>query len=634
MSLVTQVDQNVKGDKYGGDDMNRLISNPLVKPESHGDSMVRQSPYFHTLPSCPAPGILGSSTPSRGHSVHRINFEMCILDQDLNKLHVYSSLQSEIGSAARKLDDIPDWYSMYPQLATYYNQGRLDGEIILFETNFDLMDNHPPSKSKLSIDFTIDIARGMEYTNWECHSNFYEKGVLQKSVSTLMNSEYVSSTGDARIVVLLHSKWWVDHFTNIIKQRQEIKDRDFDALQKEDERVCNRIRTISVVQEIWATHQSCRSSSERIAILIWSFRQTRNHKVATTTWRKLILPAIKAKNNTPTQGNRVSSWQPSPVIDTAARDHGLSQNVPVYTQCFNPDSIFAENSETFLAGSGTRLSSPSSTPLANHRSFPSSTSTSFASSISSSTLPLDASQEPNFALHEFIITSQDLAYANPDFDFGSKDLVYTAKDFKNSSESSETHSSQHPAYCTHDGNSVDCQNPAYSSQDYFYNTKAISYESQELKSPYPAPPLSQYQPNGQEFHSMTEAIDDPQELTGIHTRLSFAELEDPPPSYDAPFVVPLVSNMVPQKIRHGDLEQSSTDVQNDIRKSPYLPSSSRSQELLDMEHFQAMDQTVQWTGIRFQNGAFGDAGNMIEHGQTLGEMDGLEKNLDDDLGFR
>ena len=177
-----------------------------------GLSLVTQaSPTQHVTVS--------SNAPFQEHSIRRIKFEMYILDREgQRKLHAYSSLQSEIGSASRALEEAKDWRIKYPRLAPYYDRGELDVEIILFETYFSLMEEQPPYKSKLRIDFEIDVARGVEFTQWECHAYFYENDILEERVSTPTNLERLPGTSDARIIVGLHSSWWVDRFVALANQ--------------------------------------------------------------------------------------------------------------------------------------------------------------------------------------------------------------------------------------------------------------------------------------------------------------------------------------------------------------------------------------------------------------------------------
>lgn len=639
MALVTQPDQNQPQNCYGSKDIERRSSTHVLKSESHDHLDVNPNPYFDPTPP-PAHGILPSSVISQGYSVRRANFEMYILDQDLERLHVYSSLQSEIGSAPRELESILNWQSIYPPLAMYHDQGQLDGEIILFETNFNLMDRHPPPKSNLSIDFTIDIARGIELMKWECHSKFYERGVLQKSLSTPMDSEYLASTSDARIVVLLHSRWWVDQFTDMTKQKQEIEEGDFDAVEQGEERIRCQIRDISVVQEIWATHQAG-GSSQRIAILIWSFRQTRNHEVATTTWRKLIPPSRNAKPYPPISGSATPYIQSPYTVDNAPQHHEFQQQIPSYAQSSKPEPFFAENSETLFVETYAQLS-PSSTPLHDFNSLPSSTSTSFPSSISSSTVPPELSQESPFASQEPFFHSQEPEYQGQELDFDPQDPVFNSVDVECSPENLHTRFSQDSTYYPQDTIKLKPQEPNFPPQDHYYISEATAYRTQDDGSPYSAHTYARYQSNHDAYviveHKEIDAANSIQEFNGLQSQVSFAETHNSSTPYDAPYVAPLISMLTPEPLHYNEPQHQPPSLHTHSQKSPNesLRSQNLHRDCFGIDEWQIIDHNVGLSNNQpFQpNGDLEEAtGMMKQHGQVLGEIGELEKGIDAELAF-
>lgn len=627
MALVTQPDQNQPPNEYGSNDVEKRLSSHLTKTGSRDYSDVRPNPYYNTVPPPPL-GILRSSETSHGYHVRRVNFEMYVRDQDLERLHVYTSLQSEIGSASRKLENVPDWQLMYPRLASYYDRGQLDGEIILFETNFNLMGKHPPSKSNLTIDFTIDIARGIDFSKWECHSDFYEQGLLQKSLSTPLDAESLASTGDARIVVLLHSKWWVDHFIELTKQKLEIEKGDIDAVQQVEERIRRQIRDISVVQEIWATHQFGGSTSERIAILIWSFRQARNHEVATTTWRKLIPPADKTELYDPTPDSTLSHHQPSFAIDTALQQHSLQQHTPLYAEHFKPEPFFAENSETLFVDSGTRLSPSSSTPVHEYNSLPSSTSASFPSSTSSSTLPPEL-------------------YQGLELDFDSQESIFASKEVKYSSEHNHRYSSQDATHHNQDTTVIETQeSDSFPSQDYYYVSQATACEAQGTDGPYFVPTHPKYQSHQDNYHILANRKDinpgnSTQDLR-MHSQLSFSGHNESPPAYNAPFIAPLINMMESEQFNYDELQHQPSNFHIQCQKSPIQSHHSQPlhHDCFDLEEWQMIDHNVQWVSHKtFQSsGDLEEVGDVMkQHGHVLGEIGEigeLETGNDVDLAFQ
>lgn len=576
------------------------------------------------LSKIPSPAIVGSNLPYQKHSIRRIKFEMYILDrEERQRLHVYSSLQSEIGSASRALIEAKDWRMKYPRLAPYYDRGELDIEIILFETYLNLMEDHPPLKSKLRIDFAIDIARGVEFTNWKCHAYFYENDILEESVSTTpTNLEHLPGTIDARIVVGLHSSWWVDHFVALTKQRLQ-KEQNGDLLadkSDEERRVC-QIRDISVVQEIWATPQAG-GTSQRMAIFLWNFRQTRNHEAATTTWRKLIPPSPLTEPCFSSQALISQEMQSSLDIDQTLQHQDLSQPAPLYAQYFSPQpGFFVENLEHLdsqIVDPDARLKSTSSTPVGDYRSFPSNTSTSLPSSESSS-LPLEV--------------SQDSAYSSQDGNFHSQDPPCTPRYLTYDSQES-SYSSLHSRDSTYhqQDSGTKSQPQDCPSQDY-YPSQGTSYRSQHiehLEFQRSSNQFLRYQPTDDQYHSPNHIDNNAesavQSFESMHIQLSFCEPEDPVSAYDAPCVGPMVNMLGPQV--HSDEHEHYRQ-----KSSLYHLPRSQIHDPFDLDQWQAMDQAVQWANARLQNGDLEEVGDIMGQGQVLGEVDEIERGMDVEMGL-
>lgn len=575
-------------------------------------------------------GIMDSNVLYDGHSVRRIKFEMYIIDREgLETLHTYSSLQSEIGSAPKALEEVNDWRITFPPLATYFDRGELDGEVILFDTNFKLLDNHPPHKSNLRIDFTIDVAQGMDYRDWECHTKFYENGVLKESISNPTNSKHLPGTNEARIVVLLHSRWWVDYFVKITTQRL-LKEQRGDPLDidLEAERARRCIQDISVVQEIWAT-QADNSSSRRMAILLWNFNKTRNNEAATTTWRKLIPPAPPTEPYFSTQPSPPCIIERSLAIDTNLRHHDLLQPKPLYAEYYNPQSsFFTEDPEKLFIGPESRLTSPPSTPVADYRSFPSSTSTSIPSSISNDTLPLEFSQDSAYRSQESYFHSRDAAYTPQDFGLESQHSIYRSsypsKDSIGRSQdpSIDTKSRTGSQDQSSQSHYYHPQGPSDNSRfeqhlEYLFNSSsALEHELNENHYPPPEPT----DPN-------TEAPT--HEFSNINIQLSITESEDHQLPYIAPCVAPLV-NMLHHQDHETNHEKTPESSHEDRVQTP------PNQDSFDMSQWQAVDQAVQWANTKFHNGDYEEIRNMIKHGQVsedIGDIVDIERGTDVGMGL-
>lgn len=586
------------------------------------------------LNKIPPPAVVGSNVPYQEHSICRIKFEMYILDrEELRRLHVYSSLQSEIGSASRALEEAKDWRMKYPRLAPYYDRGELDVEIILFETCFSLMEEHPPPKSKLRIDFAIDIARGVEFTNWKCHAYFYENDILEESLSTPTNLERLPGTSDARIVVGLHSSWWVDHFVALTKQRlQKEQKRDRLAVNPEEERPVCQIRDISVVQEIWASQAG--GTSKRMAIFLWSFRQTRNHEAATTTWRKLIPPNPLTEPYFNSQVMTSHQMQPSLAIEKPLQNQDLLQPAPLYAEYFNPQpSFFAENLEQLdnqITDPDVRFQSTSSTPVGDYHSFPSSTSTSFPSSTSSSTLPLEVSQHSAYSSQDGNFHSQAGPYPSRDFAYESQESSNPFREYEYTSENSPV-LSQDSVHRPHDSE-TESQPQNCPSQDYCHsqNSGYDSQHSEHLEYQFPSAQFLQNRPTENHYQSPNHIENNTestaQDFASMHIQLSFCESEDPVPAYDAPCAAPMV-NMLGSQALSGAHEY--------YRQKSLLYHSPRSQiqDPFDLDQWQAMDQAVQWANAKLQKGDLEEVGDIMGQGQVLGEIEEIERGLDVEMGL-
>lgn len=619
----------VTPDTGDSEDVDHLSNAPLDESEKFDMGDNQPYPYLIALP--PPSEILPSS---RGSSIRRINFEMYILGPELEKLHVYTSLQSEIGSASKRLDDIPDWRPRFPQIASYYDRGSLHEETILFDTSFKLMNSHPPIKmmgrqaplrSKLGVDFDVDIDQGSEYMNWECHSNFYENGVLKESLGTSTKSESLLS-GEARVVVLHLSQWWVDRFTGIIKERlQKEHEGDIDAMQQDAEKARRQIQNITAVQEIWATPKAGGAQRQRMAIFLWNFRQCQNHETPTTTWRKVIVPDTKPEPYSPIEASAPLFHQPSMVIDTVPQHHDLLQSTPLYAECFNPQPFFGDNSENFFASLDTRLGSPSLVPVADSRSFPSATSDSFASSVHSSTFPVEASHDSSYGSQDSMLHLEGNTYSLQEIGYNSQESIYPSQELECPTEETLTHSSHASLFCPHGSNEP--QQSSHASQEYYYHMQEAVAHSQETEY---SSSVSQCQSSYPHHHSIADHsnrdVSPPiEDFSGMHIQLSYAAPEEAMSSYGTPHIVPPVSM---------EASEENGLVGFDSHSQQAVPNhdEGQHQEPLDLEQWQAMDQAVRWANAQFSNGEYEEVGDLLKNnGPAMEDVDDLQSSIDVDL---
>lgn len=582
MALVTQAGGAMQHDEY--------LSRGFEPHANNG---------HHSFANKISPVIIGSNVPYQEHSIRRIKFEMYILDrEERRRLHVYSSLQSEIGSASRALEEAKDWRAKYPRLAPYYDRGELDVEIVLFETYFSLMEVHPPLKSKLRIDFSIDIARGVDFTDWKCNAYFYENDVLEESVSTPTNLERLSGTSDARIVVGLHSSWWVNHFVALTKQRLENEQKgDTLDVKSEEERPVCQIRDISVVQEIWATPQAG-GTSKRMAIFLWNFRQTRSQEAATTTWRKLVSPSPLTEPYFSSEALDSERLQPSLAIENNLHQD-LLQPAPLYGEFFNNQpGFFVENLahlDNQIADPDVRIKSSSSTPICDP-------------STSTVTMPLEVSQDSAYSPKYNNCSSQDTPCTSRNLTYDSQDSNFPFREYEYHSGNSPLHS-QGSVYHPHDSGTESQPQDYYQSQDSGYHSQHMEHLEHQFSSD-----RQNTEPTVQDFASM-------------HIQLSFCESEDPvPASYDAPCAAPMVNMLGP--LAHSDAQEHYRQ-----KSSLYHLPRSQIQDPFDLDQWQAMDQAVQWANARTQGGELDEVGEMMGPDQVMGENGAIVRGMDVEMGL-
>ena len=300
---------------------------------------ILQGSYSNGLP--PPAGTLGSNAPVQGPSIRRINFDMWVNpptedNQMRNALHIYTSIQSDVSSSSMVLEDLRNWRSTYPHLSSLHREGQLNGtQLILLEANLDLMNAFPPRGSKLGIRLEVDLAHTRGYHSFKYFSNFYQAGTPDPMHSCGGGLKYTHLHRDdtVKLEVPLESKWWVMLFHKITERRfAEEATGDPQAIQADDEQTRQYLREMSIMQEIFVTPDGA-SSPERVAVLLWKFRQTRPGETATTTWRKLLAPPSRIMTNSPPP----SLLQP-PIpmaIDSALHDNITPQATPLYAEFFN-----------------------------------------------------------------------------------------------------------------------------------------------------------------------------------------------------------------------------------------------------------------------------------------------------------
>lgn len=278
-------------------------------------------PYGGDLP--PPHYTLGSNMQDAGtKNIHGFSFDMWVsAPQQANRidkaLHAYTRLQGDLHHPAppMPLENVNGWRASFPHLSSIIDglNGPLDCDIILLEVNLQLMNDFPPSGSRLGIQLDLDFGHPTagdvlmvsQMENWTCSTRLYEDGrELQETYHPL------SKPQSSKVKPLFESSWWARLFTELTQDKRIAEDSGQpESVHATDERTRRFFRSLSAVQEIRAVPPSRRMSnqfqghqgdeSERMAILVWKFRQTRPNEVGTTTWRRLIPPPDRTTTNSP-----------------------------------------------------------------------------------------------------------------------------------------------------------------------------------------------------------------------------------------------------------------------------------------------------------------------------------------------
>lgn len=267
--------------------------------------------------------------------IHGCNFDMWVsAPQQPNRidkaLHVYTRLQGEQRrpvALPMPLDSLRGWRASFPHLASLVDDvnSQVDCDIILLEVNLHLMDDFPPSGSRLGIqlDFDFshptagDISMVGQMEGWTCDTRIYENGKV------LLEAHHdLPKTASTKVKPLFESSWWAKLFTQLTQEKQAAeKSGSPEAAKAAEEHTRQFFRSLSAMQELKASLPAHRrmpdglngtstDEKKRMAILLWKFRQTRPGEVGTATWRRLIPPSTRNGTN-----NERGLDLPPPVID-------------------------------------------------------------------------------------------------------------------------------------------------------------------------------------------------------------------------------------------------------------------------------------------------------------------------------
>ncbi|KAI4289760.1 MAG: hypothetical protein L6R35_000965 [Caloplaca aegaea] len=357
--------------------------------------------------SLPPPvGILGSNAPGRGPFVNRLEFEMYIQSPLGEKIHDYTSNQTDIGAPPRALETVGNWRARYPRLNKYHEQNQLDSEIILIESKLHLLAKYPPKGSTLSIGFKANMAGVIGDRQWMTRADYYEnngqpvdmksfyaRNNIRKSVPWDTPSVRHGNGSDVQLEIPLQSTWWVQLFTRMAARKQETQHDPY-LRRQEDEWSRRYLQEMSIMQEVWVQPGLNGASDSRLAIILWDFSQTRTGERATTAWRELRPPPERIKVDSPSHSPS-PPLQHSMVLDSALQTLEMPQATSPNTERFlHSANLFAAGSERAVLEPHSARHSPSPAPSLDYTtSFPSSTTTSFPPSVTHGYLSHEESQD-------------------------------------------------------------------------------------------------------------------------------------------------------------------------------------------------------------------------------------------------
>lgn len=303
-------------------------------PSSHYSSHVTPSyseprmlipPYSADLQLPHYPSTSPAQQDPTPNAIHGLSFDMWVSapskpDKIDDAFHVYTRLQGDQRQAPMSLDDVRNWRMSYPHLNSSLSDVNdpLDCDIILLETNLELMDDFPPMGSRLGIHLELDMANPTsgsapmvnQMENWTCSTYIYEDG--RRTMEAYHNLAQPHGT---KVKPPFESSWWAKTFTKLTQDKREAEGTGHYA--SADDSTRRYYHSLTAVQEIRASVPSSHrrlqnpysispvEESKRMAIILWKFRQTRPNEVGTTTWRKLVTSPDRGLTSSPKPGTAI-----------------------------------------------------------------------------------------------------------------------------------------------------------------------------------------------------------------------------------------------------------------------------------------------------------------------------------------
>lgn len=511
--------------------------------ETHYGTAVR-SEYWP-----PPTEILGSNAPL----LNRIGFEMSVISPTKEDIHRYTSIQTDIARPQRALEEIRDWRTMFPRLEDYYEKGQLDSEIIMIDSNLNLLASLPPKGSHLSTCFKVNIAAASGHDKqWSAEPEYYENNGQPVDLMAFYTRNKIRrdthwekpiisqgpASSEIELEIPMQSAWWVQLFFRMAAHRQAAEG-DARLMQQEDEWSRRYLEELSVMQEVWVTSGS-EASRKRVAIILWRFSQTRGADAGLTTWRRLTPPPKRCQVNSPIQ-SPTPPLQYSMVLDSTLENIAMPQPVSVHAERFlhQQSNIFSEDSEQIVGRVPSSQGSPSPALSPEYTaSFPSSTTTSFPPSVTHGYLSHEESLDSACYSQESHLYRQD-SFASQ------SSLVYTH----------ESNYRYKEAETNADDLNYFSQNPGLMSQDPAYYSQQSLDAIPHFRSP-------DYEPYDEEPDH--EGSNNTHDFSAGHIQLSFHQHDGTLNPYPPPYIAP--SSQIP----HTDHPPQADDQIGDQEVDPTI----------------------------------------------------------------
>jgi transcriptional enhancer factor len=232
------------------------------------------------------------------------------------------------GMAISRTQDI------WPQIASIWNDGSPECEIVLAESTLELA-AQLPSGAALGIELSLLTHCNLSsYENFQCKTRFFNDEVPIDE--TVKHIEYDSKFHVLRSIPF-GSQFWAKSFMQLamkiravgrhIQRAYDATVNGEDATASEEaakyveQEIRSTLNKLSVVQEIYATHRNS-GDRRRLFAMFWKFEQAPIGEKGSTTWRSLILDQ-GISSQAPVEDHDEDRHRPTVQVGLTPNFHGL-----------------------------------------------------------------------------------------------------------------------------------------------------------------------------------------------------------------------------------------------------------------------------------------------------------------------